>query len=161
MLLRKERRFDVKNFLKVSIIAFALVFTVNTKSFALVDAAAWGGYLFNGEIEDLEKGDLKGGQYGIKAHYNTSLIPLLELGVGAYYQYSTLKFDYSSLDEDVTRQTIGLDANLILGLPIVHPYIRGTYSFWDKLKFGDEDADTEKFKGYGAGLGLNLPCFLS
>ena len=51
----------MKNFLKVSIIAFALVFTVNTKSFALVDAAAWGGYLFNGEIEDLEKALLRVG----------------------------------------------------------------------------------------------------
>jgi len=70
-----------------------------------------------------------------------------------------LKYDYSSFDEDVTRQTIGLDANLILGLPIVHPYIRGTYAFWDKLKFGDEDADTEKFKGYGAGLGVELTVF--
>lgn len=149
----------MKNYLKILIIAFALVFYVNTNSFAIVDAGVWGGYLFNGEIEDFSKADLKGGQYGLKAHYNTSLIPLLELGVGAYYQYSMLKYDYSSFDEDVTRQTIGLDANLILGLPIVHPYIRGTYAFWDKLKFGDEDADTEKFKGYGAGLGVELTVF--
>lgn len=153
-----EWRIEVKNLFKVLIIALGFVSVITTQSFAIVDAAAWGGYVFNAEMEDNDDADPKGGQYGLKAHYNTSLIPLLELGVGAYYQYSKLKFDLLDSDEDLTRQTFGLDANLILGLPIVHPYLRGTYSFWDKMEVADE-SDTEKFKGYGAGLGVELTVF--
>jgi len=147
----------VKNFFKVSIIALGFVFFVTTNSFALVDAAVWGGYVFKGELED-NNDDPKGGVYGIKGHYNTSLIPLLELGVGAYYQYSKLKIDITNSDEDITRQTMGLDANLILGLPIIHPYVRGTYSFYDKMEVADY-SDTEKFKGYGLGAGVEFTVF--
>jgi len=153
----KPWRIEVKNWLKVSIISMGLVFFVTTNSFALVDAAVWGGYVFKSEFED-SNDDPKGGQYGIKAHYNTSLIPLLELGVGAYYQYSKLKMDILDESEDIKRESLGLDANLILGIPIIHPYVRGTYSFWDKLKVGS-DSETEKFKGYGAGLGVELTVF--
>lgn len=144
----------MKNFFKVSIIALGFVFFVTTNSFALVDAAVWGGYVFKGELEN-NNDDPKGGEYGIKAHYNTSLFPMIELGIGAYYQYSKLKIDILSSDEDIKRQTMGLDANLILGLPVIHPYIRGTYSFWDKMKVASE-SDTEKFKGYGIGGGVEL-----
>lgn len=144
----------MKNFFKLSIIALGFVFFVTTNSFALVDASVWGGYVFKGKIED-NNDDAKGGEYGIKAHYNTSLFPLIELGVGAYYQYSKLKVDILSSDEDIKRQTMGLDANLILGLPIIHPYVRGTYSFWDKLKVASA-SDTEKFKGYGIGAGVEF-----
>ncbi len=146
-------RIDVKNFLKVSIISLGFVVFATTSSFALVDGAVWGGYVFKGELEGNNK-DATGGNYGIKGHYNTSLFPLLELGVGAYYQYSKLTVDLGS-NEDIKRSSIGLDANLILGTPIVHPYLRGTYSFVDKVDVAGE-SDTVKFKGYGYGAGLEL-----
>ena len=151
----RSRRMDVKNFIKASIMALGLVFAVNTNSFALVDAAVWGGYVFSGEQEDNSGADPKGGEYGIKGHYNTSVLPLLELGIGAYYQYSKIKFDILDSDEDMTRKTIGFDANLILSLPILHPYIRGTYSIWDDISYSGYN-DTEKFKGYGIGAGLEF-----
>ncbi len=146
----------MKNWLKVSIIATGFIFFVTTNSFALVDAAVWGGYVFNSELEG-SNDDPKGGQYGFKAHYNKSLIPLLEIGVGGFYQYSKLKFDYELTDseKDINRQNAGLDLNLILSLPIIHPYVRGTYSFWDKMEVAGE-SDTDYLKAFGAGAGLEL-----
>lgn len=141
----------MKNIFKVFIITAGLVVFVNVNSFALVDGAAWGGYAFNGKIENSTE-DPQGVQYGVKAHYNTSLIPLIELGLGGYYQLS--KYKYDIMDDTIERQSAGFDANLILSLPIIHPYARGTYAFWDKL-----DDDAEKFKAYGAGAGLELVVF--
>jgi opacity protein-like surface antigen len=146
----------VKNLLKVSIITMGFIILVTTNSFALVDAAVWGGYMFNSELEG-NSDDPKGGQYGAKAHYNKSLIPLLEIGVGGFYQYSKLKFDYDLTDKekDIDRQSAGLDVNLILGIPFVHPYVRGTYSFWDKIKKLN-DSETKYLQAFGAGGGIEF-----
>jgi len=148
----------VKKFLKLTIISALLVGFMEATSFALVDAAVWGGYVFNGKIEGSDNSDTKGGQYGLKAHYNTSLMPLLELGVGAYYQYSKLTQDITSSDDDFTKQSLGIDGNLILSLPVIHPYLRGTYCLWDKIEAGNV-SDTEKFKGYGFGAGVEVTVF--
>ena len=141
----------MKNIFKVFIMTAGLIVSFNVNSFALVDGAVWGGYVFNGELEN-SKDEPKGANYGAKAHYNTSLIPLIELGLGGYYQISKYKFDI--MDDTLQRQSIGLDVNLILSLPIIHPYVRGTYAFWDKY----ED-DVERFKAYGVGAGLELTVF--
>ena len=45
------------------------------------------------KLKEIQMLDPKGFQYGAKAHYNTSLIPLLELGVGGYYQHTKIKYD--------------------------------------------------------------------
>ena len=143
----------MKNILKVFIITAGFVLLFNVSSFALVDGAVWGGYIFKGEAELEPDADPTGGQYGIKAHYNTSLIPLIKIGLGGYYQYGKLKYDL--LDEETyTRETAGLDVNLILSLPVVHPYLRGTYAIWDKL-----EKDKENFKAYGAGVGVEITIF--
>lgn len=141
----------MKNILKVFIMTAGLIVSFNVNSFALVDGAVWGGYAFNGEFEG-SSDEPKGMNYGLKAHYNTSLIPLIELGLGGYYQISKYKFDIK--DDTFKRQSIGLDVNLILSLPIIHPYVRGTYAFWDKF----ED-NTERFKAYGIGAGLEFTVF--
>jgi hypothetical protein len=147
----------VKNIVKVFIITAGLVLSLNVNSFALVDGAVWGGYGFSGEVEGNTDLDPKSADYGVKAHYNTSLVPLLELGLGGYYQYTKIKFDLTGTD-DWTRNSAGFDGNLILSLPIVHPYLRGTYAFWDKLKIGDV-TDTEKFKAFGYGGGIEFTVF--
>lgn len=153
-------RIDVKSFLKVSIISLGLVFFATTSSFALVDASIYGGYIFSGKVEGIDTSNFKGRDYGVKAHYNTSVFPLMELGVGGYYQVTKYKYDVSSATNDLTRDNIGVDVNLILTIPIIHPYIRGTYSLWDKLKNSDiEYDDTTKFKGYGAGAGAEFTFF--
>ena len=140
----------MKNFLKVLIIAAGFVLYFNVNSFAIVDAAVWGGYVFNGTIDPGSQ-DFDGGQYGLKAHYNTSLFLLFDFGIGAYYQYSKIKFDLTGSD-NLSRKTAGLDANLILTIvPIIHPYVRGTWAFMDKI-----ESDNKRFKTYGAGIGAEF-----
>lgn len=144
----------MKNIFKVLIITAGIVLSLNVNSFAIVDGAIWGGYGFSGEVEDASDVDVTGINYGIKAHYNTSLFPLIELGIGAYYQHTTVTFDYDGGDDEVDRESAGIDLNLILGTPIVHPYLRGTYGLWDKL-----DDDTENYKAWGVGIGAELTVF--
>jgi hypothetical protein len=145
----------VKNILKVLIITAGIVLSLNVNSFAIVDGAIWGGYGFSGEVEDASFIDLTGIDYGIKAHYNTSLIPLIELGIGAYYQHTSITYDYDTGEEyDLDRESAGIDLNLILSTPIVHPYLRGTYGLWDKF-----DDHTENYKAWGAGIGVELTVF--
>lgn len=139
----------MKNILRVLLLTAGLVFAVNSSSYAIVDISAYGGYTFKGETESR---DIVGLLYGAKAHYNTSIFPLLELGLGVYYEQDKLKYDNSfSTDFDAKRQSIGFDGNLILSLPVIHPYGRFTYAFWDKI-----ESDKEKFKAWGAGGGLEI-----
>jgi len=140
----------VKNIFKVFIITAGMVLLFNVNSFALVDGAVWGGSVFKGSIENGGDIEASSWQYGIKAHYNTSFAALFELGLGAYYQDTKLKFDLTSSDS-ISRKSAGFDGNLILSLPVIHPYLRGTYAFWDKF-----DDDKEKFKAYGYGLGVEI-----
>jgi opacity protein-like surface antigen len=144
----------VKNIFKVLLITAGIVLSLNVNSFALVDGAIWGGYGFSGETDLNPDADLTGYDYGIKAHYNTSLIPLIELGLGAYYQKSNVTFDVSGETDDYTRKSAGIDLNLIFSAPIIHPYLRGTYALWD-----DFDGDTENYKAWGAGAGVELTVF--
>jgi len=143
----------VKNIFKVLIITVGIVLSFNVNSFALVDAAGWGGIGFDGKVEGNSDADPKTAQYGAKAHYNTTLIPLLELGLGGYYQYTKIKYDIKGSD-DLIRKSAGLDVNLILSFPVIHPYGRATYALWDKL-----ENDTEKFKAYGLGAGIEIAFF--
>jgi len=142
----------VKNFIRVLLITGALIFSINSNSYAIVDVSAFGGFTFSGDSAGT---DFVGVPYGLKAHYNTSLIPMLEMGIGAYYQGAKIKLDKPSADWDATRQTLGLDFNLILSLPIIHPYGRFTYGIWDKIKT-DAGSDTENYKAWGLGAGVEL-----
>ena len=144
----------MKNIFKVLIITAGIVLSFNVSSFALVDGAIWGGYGFSGDADAVPAADLTGYDYGIKAHYNTSLFPLIELGLGAYYQKSTVTFDVSGDTTDFDRKSAGIDLNLILSTPIIHPYLRGTYALWD-----DFDGDTENYKAWGAGVGAEITVF--
>jgi opacity protein-like surface antigen len=110
--------------------------------------------MFNGTVEYDNDADPKGYNYGLKAHYNTSLFPMLELGIGAYYQNTKYKYDITNLEETFLRKSAGLDMNLIVNLPIIHPYGRFMYSFWD-----DIEGDVERFNAYGIGAGLELTVF--
>ena len=144
----------MKNFLKVFIIAAGFVLCFNVNSFAIWDAAAWGGYIYSGNTDPGDY-DFDGGQYGFKGHYNSTVIPsLLDFGIGLYYQKSKLKFD--DTDDKITRTSVGLDANLIVELPVIpfHPYARGTWAFMDRI-----DGKSKNFKAYGVGLGLEFTFF--
>lgn len=142
----------MKNFIRLLLITGGLIFFINSNSYAIVDVSAYGGYTFSGDAEGV---DYVGIPYGLKVHYNTSLIPMLEMGIGAYYQGTKIKLDLPSTDWDLDRQTLGLDFNLILSLPIIHPYGRFTYAFWDKVE-ADDVSDSKNFKAWGLGAGLEL-----
>jgi hypothetical protein len=144
----------VKKILTVLVISAGFFMFLPSQSFAIVDASAYGGYMFNGTVEGNSDVDPKGYNYGLKAHYNTSLFPMLELGLGAYYQNTKFKYDVISTEETFLRKSAGLDMNLIVNLPIIHPYGRFIYSFWD-----DIEGDVERFKAYGLGAGLELTVF--
>lgn len=145
----------MKKLFTILVISAGLFMFLPSQSFALVDASAYGGYMFNGSVEGNSDADPKGYNYGLKAHYNTSIFPLLELGVGAYYQNTKFKYDVTAINEDtILRKSAGLDMNLIVKLPIVHPYGRFMYSFWDEM-----EGNTERFKGYGIGAGVELTVF--
>ena len=136
----------MKNILKVFIITAGFVLCFNAKSFAVLDIAAYGGFIFNGDVEGH---DFKGGQYGFKGHYNTSFIPqLIDIGVGAYWQHSKVKVDKAS---NFTRKTSGLDMNFILATPIIHPYARFTWAFMDRI-----ESARKSFKTFGAGVGVEF-----
>lgn len=146
----------MKNIFKVFTITAGIVLLFNVNSFALVDVAAWGGGAFKGKVEN-SSADYNGWQYGLKAHYNTSLIPLLELGIGGYYEKAKYEDTSDKLKlatgktQKLDSSSYGFDGNLILTIPILHPYLRGTYAIKDKI----ED-DSESFKAYGLGGGIEL-----
>lgn len=144
----------MKNIFRVFIISAGIVLFLNVNSFALVDGAVWGGSVFKGSTEGGPDTEPTSWQYGAKAHFNFSIIPLLEMGIGGYYQDTKLKFDILNSSSDVSRKSIGFDGNLLLSIPILHPYLRGTYAIWDKY-----DTDVQKFKAYGIGGGLEIVVF--
>lgn len=142
----------MKKIFTVMILSAGLFLFLPVQSFALVDASAYGGFMFKGSGADNSKSDAKGYNYGFKAHYNTSFFPMLELGIGAYYQNTKFKYDLiSSGNKSLLRKSAGLDMNIILNIPIIHPYGRFMYSFWD-----DIEGDVENFKAYGLGVGAEF-----
>ena len=146
----------MKNFIRTMLITGSLLFFVQNYSYAIVDASVYGGYTFSGTVEDTGfEADVDGLLYGVKGHYNTSLIPLIELGVGAYYQFNKMQYESSGSDFDLDRQSLGLDLNLILSLPIIHPYGRFTWAVVDSIKT-ETDTYTENFKAWGAGVGVEF-----
>ncbi len=150
-------RLTVKNILKVLIITAGMVVFFHVNSFAIVDAAVSGGSVFHGKTEGGAKSKLTSWQYGARAHLNTDAVPLFELGLGGYYEDTHLKFDLLNSSNDKIRKSAGVDANVILSLPLlpINPYVRGTYGFWDRL-----NGDVEYFNNsWGAGAGIELVVF--
>jgi len=149
----------MKNIIKV-IIAAGFVLYLNTNSFAIIDYAAWGGYVFSGDTDQKDK-NFSGRQFGIKAHLNTSrtkfdgntfFIPFIDVGIGAYYQFTKVE---SNSGDVLRKNSAGLDGNLILLIPFIYPYIqpygRGTWAFMDKIEY-----DNKSFKSYGRGFGVEV-----
>ena len=125
------------------------------QSFALADVSAYGGYIFKGSVDWDSASAPKGYNYGIKAHYNTSFFPMLELGIGAYYQNTKFKLDWTSGNKkNFFRMSAGLDMNVIVNFPVLHPYGRFMYALWDDL-----EGDVKRFKGYGIGAGVEFVMF--
>ena len=145
----------MKNILKVFVITAGLVLFLNADSFALVDASLYSGYVWkrNSGVDS----DFNGLQIGIKGHYNTQLVPLLELGAGLYSQSATIRYGsfMKGRGDKLERTTSGFDVNFLLTTPVIHPYLRGTWAFYDKIKVNHK-TEKKSFQTCGLGGGIEL-----
>jgi len=151
----------MKNFFKVFILIAGFVLYFNANSFATVSVAAYGGYSF-GRLEFNSLPDeedlknivfIKGPQFGLKSHYNIELTPSIDLGLGAFFQYT--RFKYYDYDGKALRTAAGLDVNFVFSTPSdFYPYVVVNYSLYDKLDL--RDMGDEKISGHGVGIGCGL-----
>ncbi len=150
----------------VIIAAFTVLVFVPSASFAIVDLGVYGGYSFGGEIEvENETYDVMGPEYGFIGHLNGSVIPMiLSLGIGGFYQKSTLQYEADNKDYDLDKTMYGLDAIAMLELPIlIHPYLRGGIAINEKLDIDISGVGSEsyekKFNSYYFGIGAAFTVF--
>jgi hypothetical protein len=151
-----DRRLKMKNFVKLIVVA-GLVLCFNINSFANIDVAAWGGYVFSGESKVFGNTfDFTGQQFGIKAHYNISLTDSFVLGLGGYYQYGKYTWDLPT-DPKFKRKAAGIDVALIFSAtPEIFLYLRANYSIYDKfVDIGYDDWDGHGF-GVGGGVEYSI-----
>ena len=148
----------MKNFLKVTILAAGLVICLNASSFAQVDVAVYGGYVFSGTVEVTEEGlpsydvDFSATQFGIKGHYNIEMSPAVTLGLGVFYQSEKVDPDDWGGGSKPKRTSLGADVAFLFSMDsaAVFPYVR-LYCAYDKLKIWGESAPGVGF-GIGGGL---------
>jgi len=149
----------VKNILKIFIITAGFVLYFNVNTFALWDVVAWGGYVFDVNTKP-ESSKLDGRQFGVKFHCNTSgydydkvssLIPFIDLGLGAYYQFTKVQSDFNYV---LRKNSAGLDGHLSILIPVIRPYVRGTWTFMDKI-----DDENKSFKSCGLGGGIEYDIY--
>jgi len=134
----------------ISLFALVIIVAFNSNSYALFDAGVYGGYSFSGEIKNVTNTvDLKGPEYGIIAHFNTSIIVLLNFGIGGFYQQKI-----SMADKSYLLQTAGLDAYLELNIPIVHPYLKVATPIWQ-----NDGSKSFVFKSFVVGGGAAFTVF--
>ncbi|MFW5860602.1 MAG: outer membrane beta-barrel protein [Spirochaetota bacterium] len=149
----------------VILAAFTVLVFAPSASFAIVDMGVYGGYSFGGEIEvENETYDVIGPEYGFIGHVNGTVIPMvLSLGIGGFYQKSTLQYEVDKKDFDLDKTIYGLDAIAMLELPIIiHPYLRGGIAINEKLdlKVNDSSVSYEKkFNSYYFGIGAAFTVF--
>jgi len=143
-------------FLKVFILTAGLVLCFNAKSFASVDLSVWGGYVFNRQSSSFDgwyrniDDDIK--QLGFKAHYNLSLTPSINLGLGAFFRYSNYEHSPSSRDA-------GLDIALFFTTPTTSyftPYLRAIYYLYDSYDISYQDRTDLTYQGFGIGGGIQF-----
>ena len=144
---------------------FTVLVFVPSASFAIVDLGVYGGYSFGGEIEvENETYDVAGPEYGFIGHVNGTVIPMiLSVGIGGFYQKSTLEYEYNNDTIDLDKTMYGIDAIVMLELPIlIHPYVRGGIAIKEELDFkvnGEGVTYDETFSSYYVGLGAAFTIF--
>jgi Outer membrane protein beta-barrel domain len=141
----------MKRFIMMIIMAVAFA----GPSFALVDGELYGGYNFGKYTTAGSSLDLKGTDYGARAHMTLGAIAF-KIGVGLYYQKSTLKFDVAGTEYDIKKNNFGTDAFLRLTLTsVVQPYGRVGLSTYETIDNGSgTDVEKKYFNSYYVGGGL-------
>jgi len=149
----------VRNLLKVFVLVGLFVLCFNVNGFASehkVGLSAFLGYGFTGTAEATVSAgwlsgsastDISGLQFGAKGHYFLTFNPSFIIGLGGFFYQSKIDWDGGS---NSTRKALGADIALLFAapsMPDIHPYVRATYSFSDKL-------DGESGSGFGIGGGV-------
>jgi hypothetical protein len=147
------------------VVSAALFCILPVKSFALVDAEIYGGYTFNGDVDDdasAESDTPKGPSYGFRGHFTSSII-FIKIGLGGFMQYSQLDYDLelgnNTTSVSTDKTTYGLDGYAKLDLPLipVKPYMRIGVALYDKIESdisGSTNSETEHFNSFYYGIGL-------
>ena len=139
---------------KLIVLAGVVFLMMPVSSFALVDVNAYLGYTVGGSWNNLDvKMKGKDLRYGFSAHLNGDFLVFLKLGIGGYYQGSSVT--YKATDNfTVDKQALGLDFYAMLNLPMMplSPYVKYNTAAWNKLKFHNHSR-RDHFKRHGFGLG--------
>ncbi len=111
---------------------------VPSGAFALVDAAAYGGYSFLGNIEigDEKYNGVKGYQFGVFAHLNVNT-DLFLLGLGFATQGGDFSYEIHGVDQEFQiRTSWGPDVIFMLNVSSTsRPYARIGFSIVDSLRY--------------------------
>jgi hypothetical protein len=144
---------------------FAAVAILPVKSFAVVDAEVFGGYIVKGEVEGGDANgatDVKGPGYGFRGHFNNKIV-LFNVGLGGYWQKFNADYSESNNDFENTVTSYGFDAYIKLDIPLMpfKPYVRGGLAIKDKYdvemsnSFGTfSGSSSEKFNSSYYGIGV-------
>lgn len=148
--------------MKTKLILSAFILCIaHASAFALVDANLYGGATVGGKYlnRGVKFGD-SNGHWGLSAHLNTTLLAVFQLGVGPYYQTSTVTYGIKN-HWSVDKKDVGIDGFVALDIPFIplSPYLRGGASAWNKISGNSSypgDSKTNNFERYHAGGGLWL-----
>ncbi len=142
----------------------ALVMSVPVSSYAIVDAAVYGGYSYANLDTDAYQENMNGWEYGFWGHLNFGLPMLFSVGVGPFYQKTATKYDVGGTDYDADRVMWGIDVMASLELPIfIHPYIRMGIAIKEELQLDQSGGtlikDEKYFNSHYYGIGAAFSVF--
>jgi hypothetical protein len=146
----------IKNLFTIVILLTVLVL-IPASSYALVDAAVFGGYSFNNKIDGAGTDEsVKGWQYGLYGHFNTGIPMLVTVGIGGFYLIAPLKGDINA-----TKKAAGIDVYGQIDLPFlpVFPYARYGIAINEKIEIENGPTLSKNFKSHYFGLGVSRTLF--
>ena len=145
-----------------------LMIFVPVGGFALFDVKLYGGFPVAGHYDGCnQKIFAENGAWGVSAHLNNVFLEFLQLGLGGFYQESTVKYKSPGAmwygdDFTLKRHMIGLDAYAQLEIPLLPlcPYIRVSTVARNKIT-GDtysqlDYSHIDNFERHGIGGGVSI-----
>ena len=135
-----------------------LILLAPVSGFALFDVNLHGGLPFGGEYDSCSQKmlDLDNYAYGASAHLNTDFLQLFHMGLGGFFQLSTITYNGTN-DFTLDRSTVGIEAYCQLEIPLLplSPYVKAGTAAWNKVKVKDGAySETDNFKKHGVGAGF-------
>ena len=143
--------------IKITLLSAAcIIFLMPAASFALVDVNLYGSLPFKAEYDDVKKKITDDYGYGVSAHFNTDFLVFLHVGIGGFYQFSSITYDPSwTSGVTVDHSYAGIDVYAQLDIPLlpVAPYVRANEALWNKIELRGL-SDTDSFNRHGIGCGV-------